>query len=207
MRIEEMTTSDLRETALYHDTVLLTAGGIRTHKSHLPLGTSWFILRKIRDQIEKSLGGRILTFPLWPIDVHGEEEAMMTISNEALRDLFTSTKRQIADRLPLRYALLLCDSEAKEQAFLDAFSGSDILCDTFVWWRDGLQLDLSSYVLSGEQDTSILLSFAKGLIDWEEKSAQVPPVKTATSGVGESYLLRIYEQFQQKIERLWQQKY
>ncbi len=207
LRVEEMNAQELRETKSYHDTVLFTFCGMTQRPSHLPMGSSWFIVRKIRDTLEQRLGGRVLTIPVQGVDLVNDENAFFSIPHEQFCALLQESMNVFSRYLPITYAVLLSDSLHKEQAFFDAFSNTALKTASFVWWHDGLDLAPDTYIPSGEHDTSLMLTIAKGLVDVDQKSADRLKANRATAQAGEKYLQQISDRLQMVVETLWNQKY
>lgn len=207
LRVEEMNAQELRETTAYHDTILFTFCGLTQRPSHLPIGSSWFIIRKIRDTLEQRLGGRVLTIPVQGVDLAGDDNAFFSLPQEQFCALLQESIRAFLRYLPINYVVLLSDSLHKEQAFFEAFSNTSMKTTSFVWWRDGLDLETDAYVPSGEHDTSLMLTIAKGLVDVDQKSADRLKANRATAQAGEKYLQQVSNRLQMAVETLWNQKY
>lgn len=207
LRVEEMSAQELRESTAFHDTILFTFCGMTQRPSHLPIGSSWFIVRKVRDTLEKRLGGRVLTVPVQGVDLADDADTFFSITHEQFSFLLQQSITAFTRYLPIKYAVLLSDSVHKEQAFFDAFSDASMKTASFVWWRDGLDLTFDTYIPSGEQDTSLMLTIAKGLVDVDQKSADHLNANRATAQAGEKYLQQVSDRLQMAVETLWEQKY
>lgn len=217
MRLEEMTTDDLREFSPFCDTVLLTCGGLAFRPPHLPTGTGWYILRRLRDSLEEAFGGRILSLPVLGLDAAEDEGSMAAVSTEALQGLFDGVLSGLGRHLAFRSAIFLTDSLAKESAFLQSFTRYAVKGERlapFVWWRDGLPesgmpeagLDAAAprgYSPSGAVETSILLAIAKRLVDLEQKSAVRHGAVLATAAQGKATLEQVEATLRRRAEALW----
>ena len=209
MRLEELATDDLRQTAAYCDTLLFTCGGMAWRPAHLPVGTSWFILRKLRDSLETALGGRIVSLPVLGADVPDDDGALAVVSADALRALLLRIIEQLRQYLTLRHIVLVTDSLHKEAALLEALRGdrAGIAPVSFVWWRDGMaggeEAAPAGFLPAGEMETSLLLAIAKRLVDMEQKSVQRYGASAAAGERGEEYWRRLQDALRERVESAW----
>lgn len=225
MRLEELSTDDLREIAPFCDTLLVTFGGLSWRPPHLPIGASWYILRRLRDSLEGALGGRILSLPVQGVDIPTDEGALASIPEDALRSLFERLLHSVGERVEFRFVVLLTDSLQKESLLTHAFStyagqGKQLL--SFVWWRDGLRSYGASdqaadgedgapadsrigntFAPAGHVETSILLAVAKRLVDMEQKSATRNNAQGATASQGQGLLETAEQALRRSVEALW----
>ena len=208
MRIEEMTADDIRQLAAFCDTALITFGGASWRPAHLPIGASWFVLRRLRDILEGSLGGRIVTLPVIGINIQGQESAIFQISQDAATELIRHAIEEIASRLPVRFFVFLTDSLEAEQAFVQAINSmaqrNDMKHLSYLWWRDGLnEVQAPVYERSGEMETSLLMSIAKRLIDLEQKSATRHSALLASEEAGNAYWAGLEKSLLEQVQALW----
>lgn len=176
MRFEEFSLSQIEENYRHLDTVLLTVGGLTWRPSHLPVGTTWYILRKLRDEVEMARGDRILTLPLQSIDTTFDDTAVVQLQKEAFSQIIHRYIHELTRHFQFRRLILLTDSLYKEQLVMQTLLTADSQLDmmSFIWWRDGqLQEALSStsyknvskeFYPSGEWETSLMMALADHLV-------------------------------------------
>ena len=211
MRLEEMTTDDIRQLATFCDTAVMTLGGASWRPTHLPIGTSWFILRRLRDLLEGALGGRMITLPVLGINIQGGENDIFQIPKTAASNLISHSINELVTKIPIRYCVFLTDSLAAEEVFhfaLEQLSANDhIVPLTFVWWRDGFKVDQEDQAQpverSGEIETSLLLSIAKRLVDLEQKSAVRHAALQASEQTGNAYWTALETSLLERVQSMW----
>ncbi len=208
MRLEEMTTDDIRQLATFCDTALITLGGASWRPAHLPIGTSWFILRRLRDLLEGTLGGRMITLPVLGINIQGGQNDIFQIPKTAAIDLISHSVSELMTKIPMRYCVFLTDSLEAEEVFhfaLERLSANDhIVPLTFIWWRDGLKGDqVQLFERSGELETSLLLSTAKRLVDLEQKSAVRHSAMQASEQIGNAYWTTLETSLLEQVQSMW----
>lgn len=211
MRFEELTTDDIRQLEPFCDTAILTMGGSDWRPPHLPLGTSWFVLRRLRDMLESSLGGRVLTMPVMNIDVQGEESAIFTVPLTAAVEMMRRGLQGLVERIPIRHLVFLTDNLEAERAFQTAikevYPQSSLSTLSFIWWRDGMENQENQSVQpAGEVETSLMLALAKRLVDLEQKSAVQYGASRASEQLGNEYFLQLEHALMAKVQALWNEK-
>lgn len=211
VRFEEMSEKDLLQVAPYCDTVVLTIGGMQARPAHLPFGTSWYIVRRLRDALEMALGGRILTLPATMLGIQGESEGFFTLPEHSVTELLTGLVATLKKWITIRHIVLISDSIGSESALLEGVkqlteNGNE---DTpavvsFIWWRDGVGQEIQ-YKQSGELETSLLLAVAGRLVDLEESSASTFDATFATRERGDSMIKRLEGELRKKVTNIWRQ--
>ncbi|KYP80966.1 creatininase family protein [Ferroacidibacillus organovorans] len=139
MRFEELSMSDIKRVSSLCDTLVLCVGGLAQRNDNLPIGTSWMILRRIRDGIEQKLGGRALTMPLLPFYVDHGHSTFGALESAQQSAYITSLIRSVNEHVALRHLILCTDHIATEQAMMQAmipFQSKSLQATSFVWWRD-----------------------------------------------------------------------
>ncbi len=208
MRIEELTADDIRQLGAFCDTALMTFGGSSWRPPHLPIGTSWYILRKLRDVLEGSLGGRMVTMPVLGLNIEGETDALFQIPKSSAISLFSHHIQELIDKMAVRYLVYLTDSLEAEDAFkiaCDQISASNPLNFlTFVWWRDGIEVgQKQTFAKSGALETSLLMAVAKRLVDLEQKSAIRHAAVQSTLQNGQEYWSYMEGVLLEKVQSMW----
>lgn len=206
MRYEEMTTDDLKQIAPYCDTVLLTVGGSSSRPAHLPVGTTWFLLRRLRDSLERALGGRILTLPVLHIDCQDDEDTLYQIPTASLGEMVGTAVRHLQRIVPIRHAILVTDSVFKETAMVHALTGNrDLTSITpYVWWRDGIGDFATGYTPSGTLETSMMLSIGERLVDLEQKSVLRYGALEASEALGNEAWTQVESTLRKTVEGVWE---
>ncbi|KUO96854.1 hypothetical protein [Ferroacidibacillus organovorans] len=139
MRFEELSISDIKRVSSLCDTLVICVGGLTQRADTLPVGTSWMILRRIRDGVERRLGGRALTMPLLPFYVEQGRTGFGGLDSAQQSAYITSLIRSINEHVALRHLVLCTDQIATEQALMQAlipFQTKSLRATSFVWWRD-----------------------------------------------------------------------
>jgi len=208
LRLEEMTIDDLQRAAPYCDTIVVALGGLRLQPPHLPIGTAWYIERKLRDSLEMALGGRILTLPVISMSESTEPAVFYPLPAGGVEGLIQGIVREISQYLKIRYIIVLSDSVHSAAAATSAPTGKDedanaLRTLTFVWWRDGIGEE-ARYIPGGELETSVLLAIGKRLVQVDAIDALQPAAARATAQQGESWLERIEGELRSRVTALWQ---
>ncbi len=207
MRLEEMTVDDVRRLGEFCDTALVTLGGIGWRPPHLPTGTGWYILRRLRDMLEDTLGGRMVTLPVLGLGVEEDENVIFQVPKETVSDTVARGLAKLAERFPIRYVVCLTDHAAGEQALRRALErlAPDVCAASliFVWWQDGLENESERYAPSGEVETSLLMAIAKRLVDLEQKSATRYSALQASVDLGEAYFAELQKSLLDKVQLMW----
>ncbi len=179
MRFEEFTISDMETKQHELDTVLLTFGGLTWRPTHLPVGTTWYILRRLRDEVEITMGDRILTLPVQSIDTTFDDSALVQLPQEAFTQMASRYVRELLRHFHFRHVIILTDSLYKERLLTHALHtdvDSRLRILPFVWWRDGVrQSDSETGELnstpttrdfhpSGEWETALMMALAEHLV-------------------------------------------
>ena len=202
MRFEELSVSDLRLAAAHCDTLLVACGGMAARPPHLPVGSSAFILRKLRDGLDAALGGRVLSLPLWGFDAPGAERAYAVLPDGAWAGFVQGYIRQIEQDLKFSRIVVLTDSLDKEALLREALKTSGHRLKTLVWWRDGLTQDAKGgapFVPGGELETSLILGMASRLVDLSQQSAEHYGAQGATVERGRTLWQEIVLQLRSAI--------
>jgi creatinine amidohydrolase/Fe(II)-dependent formamide hydrolase-like protein len=208
MRLEEMSTDDLRLVAPFCDTVVFAIGGMARRPPHLPTGTPWYILRALRDGLEVALGGRVLTMPVLGFDAQADEGAFFRIPDSVWKSLLKGIVTELEACIRIRYLVLLTDSPDKETLVIEALSEYPEprpAIIPFLWWRDtnAEGMALPTYTPAGELETSLLLAVAKRLVDTEQKSATRYGAASAGAEQGELYWQHLHRILRTRIEAAW----
>ncbi|MHB1630559.1 MAG: hypothetical protein ACYCVB_19665 [Bacilli bacterium] len=207
MRFEEMTVDDLRKAASFCDTVVFTFGGAAWRPAHLPLGTGWYILRRLRDSLETALGTRLLTLPVHAIDTIADEGALTRVDDGVVEQTAQHALRELSAYLTVRHIVVITDSLYKEELLQKAFTphqSEQRSLVSFVWWRDGLASSGDVYAPSGDVETSLMLAIGKRLVDVKQKSLQRYGATAATAERGADHLVAITRTLQSMVRHTWE---
>lgn len=205
MRLEEMNTDDLVRVAPHCDTAVLAVGSLSWRPSHLPTGASWYTIRRLRDSLERALGGRVLTLPVLHVANSAQPEALFALSSQALQETFANLLLRLQERLTVRCIVLITDDPALEdilQQVLREGSTPAPSLVSFIWWRDGLGSE-TRYRASGEAETSLLLSLAGRLVDVSKPSAEVCEAERASANWGQAIIERLEASLRNRLEGAW----
>ncbi|PWI57063.1 creatininase family protein [Sulfoacidibacillus thermotolerans] len=180
MRFEELNIGKIEAVRGKIDTILMTFGGLTWRPAHLPIGTTWYILRKLRDEVETAFGERILTLPVQSIDTTFDDSAIAKLPQESYGSFVTHYVQELMRHFEVRQIILLTDSLYKEQLILQTLSQETVQklrILPFVWWRDGLRLDGETNVAaqntfmqthefhpSGVLETALMMALADHLV-------------------------------------------
>ncbi len=208
MRIEELTADDIRQLGAFCDTALITFGGASWRPPHLPIGTSWFILRRLRDILESSLGGRMITLPVHGINIEGEVDTLFQIPKSSAISMISHQLQDLVERMSIRYLVFLTDSLEAEDAFKIAFEQIPAKVQlnslSFIWWRDGIEtIQKHTFSKSGELETSLVLAIAKRLVDLEQKSATRHAAIQATEQAGQQHWTYMEGVLLESVQSMW----
>lgn len=202
MRFEELSVSDLRAAGAHCDTLLIVCGGMSSRPAHLPVGTSAFILRKLRDALEAALGGRVLSLPLWGFDAAEAQGAYAVLPDAAWGPLVQGFVAQIERDLKLSRIVVLTDSAEKETLLKDAVLATGHRAVTFVWWRDGLAPDATggrAFVPGGELETALVMAIGTRLVDLTQPSVERFGAGAATVERGRALWSELIAQLRRSI--------
>ncbi len=209
MRFEEMTTDDIRQIGPLCDTIVVAVGGPSYRPSHLPVGATWYVLRRLRDFLEDQLSGRILTLPVLNIDTLDDDDAITKIPDEAFATMIRSMMTELTRHISVKYIVVIIESLHKEQVMKAALSdhlkaGVHVLF--FIWWRDGLQDLHVSHVPSSEVETSLVAAIAPRLVDMDQKSVQKYGATLASSTHGQQYWAIVEQILKSRVEEQWRKQ-
>ncbi|MCY0901195.1 MAG: hypothetical protein OWU32_03295 [Firmicutes bacterium] len=230
MRFEEMNKATIGQVAPYCDTVVLSCGSLRVTPAHLPFGSSWYVVRRLRDGLESALGGRILTMPTLMLADPAREDGVFCVDAPGLAEAFCSALTALSTLIRVRHVVLIADREDAPRALqtavkdwargrtgikdvqtglpdtvhdrMSAFTPNDPSVIEFVWWRDGLGRE-TTYVPGGEIESSILLSVADRLVDLSGQDAATHEATFATGAHGEILLRRMDGELRSRLTGAW----
>lgn len=201
-----MNVEDLSRVAPICDTVVISVGALSWQPAHLPTGASWYMVRRLRDSLERALGGRVLTLPVLNWGSTEDLDALWTLSKtaqvEALGTLFSRLERHLS----IRYIVLLMSEPGIETALQEVLRMTDrerLTVLSYVWWRDGLGAE-TVYRPAGEVATSLLLTFANRVVDLTKESAQEHGATRASAAWGHAVLGRLEGDLRTRVQQMWQ---
>jgi creatinine amidohydrolase/Fe(II)-dependent formamide hydrolase-like protein len=205
MRFEELTTGDLRQASAACDTVVLGIGGLGWRPPHLPIGSTWYILRRLRDDVETAYAGRVLTCPVLPFSPATDPDGVIRLSEQALTDALTALLHGLLQFISPRHAIALTDNEEAERAFTAACAraGAAMQAQVFVWWRDGISTVDPGYAPGGVLETSAIQHIAPRLVHLQHPSARRHGAQAAAATAGEQLLESVTRALRAQLESAW----
>lgn len=205
LRLEEMNTDDLIRLSPHCDTAIMAIGGLAWQPSHLPTGASWYIVRRLRDSLERSLGGRVLTLPVLPFTSAEDQNALFALAAPCIKDALSLSISRLRRVVSLKHIVLLTGDTESETILQTVLADQDDDAPTllpYVWWRDGLGPE-TSYHPAGEAQTSLLLAISGRLVDSKKPSALETGATRASAAWGRAILERMEEDLRTRVEGLW----
>jgi len=233
MRFEEMNRATIGQVAPYCDTVVFSCGSLRVTPAHLPFGSSWYVVRRLRDGLETALGGRILTMPTLMLADPVQEDVVFCVDATGLAGSFLSALTALSTMIQVRHIVLIADREDAPRALNSAVKA-------WTKGRDGTQEELTdpkshvshlqegtsgatskdpsviefvwwrdglgretTYVPGGEIESSILLSVADRLIDLSAPDAASYEATNASAAHGEILLRRMDGELRSRMTSAW----